>query len=81
MGGAILRQLQARQDAGESLELVTRTSAELDLTNQSAVHEFMQAERPDQVILAAAKVGGIVANNAYPVSRALSCIGCAAFFG
>tara|TARA_R110000824_G_scaffold104214_6_gene247338 strand:- start:7457 stop:8431 length:975 start_codon:yes stop_codon:yes gene_type:complete len=66
VGGAILRQLQARQDAGESLELVTRSSAELDLTNQSAVREFMQAERPDQVILAAAKVGGIVANNAYP---------------
>ena len=66
VGGAILRQLQARKDAGEGLELITRTSAELDLTNQAAVQAFMAAEAPDQVILAAAKVGGIVANNAYP---------------
>ena len=66
VGSAILRQLQARQSAGEDLQLVTRTSAELDLTDQSAVRDFMQAERPDQVILAAAKVGGIVANNSYP---------------
>lgn len=66
VGGAILRQLQARQAAGEDLTLITRTSAELDLTNQAAVQEFMQAERPDRVILAAAKVGGIVANNSYP---------------
>lgn len=66
VGGAILRQLQARRAAGENLTLLTRTSAELDLTNQAAVQQFMQAERPDQVILAAAKVGGIVANNSYP---------------
>jgi nucleoside-diphosphate-sugar epimerase len=70
VGGAILRQLQARQEAGrqagEDLTLITRSSAELDLTNQAAVQDFMQAERPDQVILAAAKVGGIVANNSYP---------------
>jgi nucleoside-diphosphate-sugar epimerase len=62
VGGAILRQLQARgQD-----ELITRTSAELDLTDQAAVRDFMQTERPDAVILAAAKVGGIIANNSYP---------------
>ena len=62
VGGAILRQLQARgQD-----ELITRTSAELDLTDQAAVRDFMQAEQPDAVILAAAKVGGIIANNSYP---------------
>lgn len=66
VGGAILRQLQARKDAGEDLTLITRTHAELDLTNQQAVHDFMQAEQPDQVILAAAKVGGIHANNTYP---------------
>ncbi|EBA14524.1 putative nucleotide di-P-sugar epimerase or dehydratase [Roseobacter sp. SK209-2-6] len=66
VGGAILRQLQARQAAGEDLELLTRTSAELDLTDQAAVRAFMQAEKPDQVILAAAKVGGILANNSYP---------------
>jgi nucleoside-diphosphate-sugar epimerase len=62
VGGAILRQLQARgQD-----ELITRSSSELDLTDQAAVRDFMQAERPDAVILAAAKVGGIIANNSYP---------------
>jgi nucleoside-diphosphate-sugar epimerase len=66
VGGAILRQLQARKDAGEDLTLITRTHAEFDLTNQQAVHDFMQAEQPDQVILAAAKVGGIHANNTYP---------------
>ena len=66
VGAAILRQLQARQDAGADLELVTRASAVLDLTDQMAVRAFMQEVRPDQVILAAAKVGGIVANNNYP---------------
>lgn len=66
VGGAILRQLQARQAAGEDLTLLTRTSAELDLTNQAMVQDFMAHEKPDQVILAAAKVGGIVANNSYP---------------
>lgn len=66
VGGAILRQLQARQAAGEALELITRTSAELDLTDQAAVRRFFQAEKPDQVILAAARVGGIIANNSYP---------------
>ncbi|MBE1281945.1 MAG: NAD-dependent epimerase/dehydratase family protein [Rhodobacteraceae bacterium] len=66
VGGAILRRLQARKEAGEDLELITRSSAELDLTNQAAVRDFMQAEQPDQVILAAAKVGGIIANNSYP---------------
>ncbi|WP_386168622.1 GDP-L-fucose synthase family protein [Sulfitobacter pontiacus] len=66
VGGAILRQLQARQDAGEALELVTRTRAELDLTDQAAVRDFMRSEAPDVVILAAAKVGGIMANNTYP---------------
>ena len=62
VGGAILRALQAR---GEET-LITRTSAELDLTDQAAVRAFFEAERPDRVILAAAKVGGIVANNSYP---------------
>jgi GDP-L-fucose synthase len=61
VGGAILRKLQAR---GENI--VTRTHAELDLTNQADVRAFMQTERPSQVILAAAKVGGIHANNTYP---------------
>ena len=66
VGGAILRRLQDRKAAGEALDLITRTHAELDLTDQAAVRSFMQTERPDIVILAAAKVGGIHANNTYP---------------
>ena len=66
VGGALLRQLEERRDAGEELELVTCTRSELDLTSQAAVRDFMQEERPDTVILAAAKVGGIHANNTYP---------------
>ena len=61
VGGAILRRLKA-----EGAEVVTRTHAELDLTDQAAVRDFMTRERPDAVILAAAKVGGIHANNTYP---------------
>ena len=64
VGGAILRQLQAI--AGADVTLITRSRTELDLTNQVAVRDFMQSERPDVVILAAAKVGGIHANNTYP---------------
>jgi len=66
VGGAILRQLEARRAAGGALTLITRTHAELDLTDQAAVRDFMQDEKPDVVILAAAKVGGIHANNTYP---------------
>ena len=62
VGGAILRRLNAAADT----EVITRTSAELDLTNQSLVRSFFQEQRPDAVILAAAKVGGIHANNTYP---------------
>ena len=62
VGAAILRQLGARAD----VELVTRSHADLDLTDQEAVRTFMQGTRPDVVILAAAKVGGIGANNTYP---------------
>lgn len=61
VGGAILRRLQA-----QGAETITRTHAELDLTDQRAVAAFMATERPDAVILAAAKVGGIHANNTYP---------------
>jgi len=66
VGGAILRNLTERQAKGENLELITRTRSELDLSRQDAVRDFMQTERPDIVILAAAKVGGIHANNTYP---------------
>lgn len=62
VGSAIVRALQAR---GEG-HIVTRTHAELDLTDQAAVRGFFRTERPDQVYLAAAKVGGIHANNTYP---------------
>lgn len=66
VGGAVLRRLEARREAGEDLQLLARTHAELDLTDQRAVRAFMEAERPDAVILAAAKVGGIHANDTYP---------------
>jgi GDP-L-fucose synthase len=62
VGASIVRTLQAR---GQS-NIITRTHAELDLTNQAAVREFFQTEKPDQVYLAAAKVGGIHANDTYP---------------
>ena len=62
VGAAIVRELKARGDT----DIVVRTHAELDLTNQRAVRDFFVAERPDQVYLAAAKVGGIHANNTYP---------------
>ena len=62
VGSAICRQLQSQSDA----EIITRNRDELDLCDQRAVHEFMQLEKPDEVILAAAKVGGIHANNTYP---------------
>jgi GDP-L-fucose synthase len=66
VGSAILRQLTARRDGGAPLEIMTRNRADLDLTDQGAVRDFMQKARPDVVILAAAKVGGIVANNSLP---------------
>ncbi|MDT9693962.1 NAD-dependent epimerase/dehydratase family protein, partial [Streptomyces sp. P9(2023)] len=58
----IVRQLSARDD----VEIITRSRSELDLVNQAAVNQFFAAERIDQVYLAAAKVGGIHANNVYP---------------
>ena len=62
VGSAIIRVLQSQGQEN----LIFRTHAELDLTNQAAVRAFFAAERPDQVYLAAAKVGGIHANNTYP---------------
>ena len=62
VGSAIVRVL--RQQAG--VDVLTRTRQELDLTNQAAVRAFFAAEKPDQVYMAAAKVGGIHANNTYP---------------
>ena len=62
VGSAIARNLQAKGFNN----IVTRIHSELDLTNQAAVQAFFAAEKPDQVYLAAAKVGGIHANNTYP---------------
>lgn len=62
VGSAIERALRQQGQTN----LVTRTHRELDLCDQMAVRDFFEAERPDQVYLAAAKVGGIHANNGYP---------------
>jgi GDP-L-fucose synthase len=62
VGSAIVRALQKQ---GHN-NIVTRTHAEMDLTEQSAVYDFFESEKPGQVYLAAAKVGGIHANNTYP---------------
>jgi GDP-L-fucose synthase len=61
VGSAITRKLQKEGFNN----FVTRTSSELDLKDQAAVHAFFEKERPDHVFLAAAKVGGIMANNIY----------------
>jgi GDP-L-fucose synthase len=61
VGSAICRLLQAQGYT----QLITRTSKELDLRNQHAVNDFFGLEKPDYVILAAAKVRGIHANNTY----------------
>ena len=61
VGSAIYKTLQKKG----YLNIVVRTHAELDLTNQELVARFFEAEKPDYVFLAAAKVGGIVANNKY----------------
>ncbi len=62
VGSAICRQLEQKPD----VQLIVRTHAKLDLTDQKAVHDFFTEEMPNQVYLAAAKVGGIHANNTYP---------------
>jgi len=62
VGSAIIRTLEQQGQTN----FVTRTHAELDLTNQAAVQAFFEKEKPTQVYLAAAKVGGIYANNTYP---------------
>jgi GDP-L-fucose synthase len=61
VGSAIVRKLQKEG----FLNIVTRTSKELDLRNQQAVSEFFETEKPDYVVLAAARVGGIHANNTF----------------
>ena len=62
VGSAVCRQLQKYP----KVELIARKRKELDLCDQTAVQDFIRSEKPDEIILAAAKVGGILANNAYP---------------
>ena len=62
VGSALVRLLQ---DKGHT-NIITRSSSELDLREQQAVRDFFSKEKPDYVFLAAAKVGGIYANNTYP---------------
>lgn len=64
VGSAIVRDLIAKGQ--DPARIIGRTHAELDLTDQAAVRNFFAVEKPDQVYLAAAKVGGIHANNTYP---------------
>ena len=64
VGSAILRHLVAH--GVKPNQIITRTHVELDLTKQAAVEAFFASEKPGQVYMAAAKVGGIHANNAYP---------------
>jgi GDP-L-fucose synthase len=64
VGSAIVRRLQA---AGHT-QLLLRTHGELDLTDEAATRRFFEQEKPEYVFLAAAKVGGIVANNSFPAS-------------
>jgi GDP-L-fucose synthase len=68
VGSAIVRQLRSLPcgSGASAANVLTRTHAELDLTNQAAVQAFFAQEKPDQVYLAAAKVGGIHANSTYP---------------
>jgi len=62
VGSSLLRQLSKDNHNN----IITRSSSELDLTNQLKVHEFFMKEKPNKVYIAAAKVGGIYANNTYP---------------
>jgi len=75
VGSAIVRQLKAEEKVScrkarkaplSGCELIVRTHSELDLTNQQQVNDFIKQEKPEQIYLAAAKVGGIHANNTYP---------------
>ena len=67
VGSAIKRNL----DSKGYHNIITRTHSELDLTNQQAVNDFFEAERPEYVFLTAAKVGGILANSTYSYKKTL----------
>lgn len=66
VGSAIIKQLKERDVYGDTLQLITKRHSELDLTDQLSVRDFMLSECPEVVVIAAAKVGGIHANNTYP---------------
>ena len=63
VGSSIVKHLSSQEGDGQ---IIFRTHMELDLTNQAAVNSFFKTEHPDEVYLAAAKVGGIHSNNTYP---------------
>ena len=75
VGSAIVRNLEANGFTN----IITRTHVELDLTNQDDVRKFFEEERPEYVFLAAAKVGGIHANNTYPADFIYDNLGINAF--
>ena len=77
VGSAIVRRLKA---AGYT-NLVTRDRKELDLLDQRSTHEFLLAEKPEYIFLAAARVGGIHANNTYRADFIYENITCAIFQG
>ncbi len=64
VGSAIVRRLRQR----DNVELITRPRSQLELTNQAAVNAFMAETKPDEIYLAAARVGGIYANNEFPAN-------------
>ncbi len=66
VGSAILRRLSNNKDQTQNIKIITKERKDLDLLNQQEVYNFFKSEKPDQVYLAAAKVGGIEANNNYP---------------
>ncbi len=67
VGSALVRAAERRMQGGEACEILTRTRAEVDLLQEAAVQRFFEEARPTHVIFAAAKVGGIKANNDFPV--------------
>lgn len=66
VGSAIVRQLEQRRLKSEAIEILTADRAQLDLVQQTQVRDFLMVTRPDEVVLAAAKVGGIHANSQFP---------------
>lgn len=65
VGSALVRRLQVLNAEGSDIEILTRSRSELDLLDAQAVHAYLAATRPDYIFIAAAKVGGILANNQY----------------